>query len=690
VSTEQIRVQLPDGSVREVARGTTPLDIANDISPRLAAAVVVARVRPLAAAAAGATPNGTGDANSAEAETNSEAAMYGVTGASEDGTKLVDLTAPLSEDVELWLLKESDEAALKVLRHSAAHVMATAILELFPETKLGHGPATDNGFFYDVYRETPFTEADLAAIEARMQEVVNRDERFMRVEEPREQGLSEYKAHGDFMKVHFIERFTKPGEEISLYRNGGFTDFCRGPHIPSTGRVKAFKITSIAGAYWLGDEKNQQLQRIYGTAFFSAKELEAHFKRLEEIKARDHRVLGKQLDLFSIQEVAGAGLIFWHPKGGLIRKTMEDWMREECIRRGYNMVFTPHIMRRELWKISGHEGYYAPNMYPPMELDDAEYRLKPMNCPGHILIYKSSPRSYRDLPVRYAELGNVYRYERSGTMHGLLRVRGFTQDDAHIFCTPSQIKNEVIACIEFAESVLHTFGFSEFKVELSTWDPNDRKSFVGSDENWNMAIASLKSVLDAKGIAYRTIPGEAAFYGPKIDIKLVDVLGRLWQLSTVQFDFNLPARFELEYKGEDGELHQPVMVHRALFGSVERFFGVLIEHYAGAFPLWLAPVQVGLVPISSEKHLAYAEQVKAKLEAAGLRVELDARNEKMNAKIRDLGLQKVPFILVLGDKEAASNSVSVRTRGKGDEGSVPLEEFIARAKKLVSEHAMGL
>ena len=615
--------------------------------------------------------------------------MYGA-GASEDGSRLVDLSAPLTEDVELTLLKEQDEAALKVLRHSAAHVMATAILELFPETKLGHGPATDSGFFYDVYRETPFTEADLAAIEARMADVVARDEKFQRVEESRDQGLSDYKAHGDFMKVHFIERFTKPGEAISLYRNGGFTDFCRGPHIPSTSRVKAFKITSIAGAYWLGDEKNPQLQRIYGTAFFNSKDLEAHFKRLEEIKARDHRVLGKQLDLFSIQEVAGAGLIFWHPKGGLIRKTMEDWMREECIRRGYEMVFTPHIMRRELWKISGHEGYYSANMYPPMELDDAEYRLKPMNCPGHILIYKSSPRSYRDLPIRYAELGNVYRYERSGTMHGLLRVRGFTQDDAHIFCTPGQIRDEVIACIDFAESVLRTFGFAEFKVELSTWDPNDRKNFVGSDENWNMAIDSLRSVLDEKKIAYRTIPGEAAFYGPKIDIKLVDVLGRLWQLSTVQFDFNLPQRFELEYKGEDGELHRPVMVHRALFGSVERFFGVLIEHYAGAFPFWLAPVQVGLVPISNEKHLDYALQVKAKLEAAGLRVELDERNEKMNAKIRDFGLQKVPFILVLGDKESQSSSVSVRTRGKGDQGSASLEDFIARAKKLLSEHAMEL
>jgi threonyl-tRNA synthetase len=363
-------------------------------------------------------------------------------------------------------------------------------------------------------------------------------------------------------------------------------------------------------------------------------------------------------------------------------------MRDECIRRGYDMVFTPHIMRRELWKISGHEENYAENMYPPMELDDAEYRLKPMNCPGHILIYKSSPRSYRDLPQRYAELGNVYRYERSGTMHGLLRVRGFTQDDAHIFCAPAQIEDEIAACIDFAESVLKTFGFSEFKIELSTWDPVDRK-FIGSAEKWDSAVGSLTKVLNGKGIPYKTIPGEAAFYGPKIDIKLVDVLGRMWQLSTVQFDWNLPARFNLEYKGEDGELHQPVMVHRALFGSVERFFGVLIEHYAGAFPFWLAPVQVGLVPIS-EKHLVYAETVKAALEAADLRVELDARNEKMNGKIRDFGLQKVPFILILGDKESNTNSVSVRTRAKGDQGGMTLDAFVQRAKQLDVDHATEL
>jgi len=605
------------------------------------------------------------------------------------GPRLVDLATPLHEDVRLQLLTEKDTEALKVVRHSAAHVMATAVLELFPETKLGHGPATDAGFFYDFYRPTPFTQEDLLAIEQKMGEVVARDEKFVREQESREKGLEEFKTNQDFMKVHFVERFTKPGEEISLYRNGSFVDFCRGPHVPSTGRVKAFKVMNLAGAYWLGDEKNPQLQRIYGTAFFSKKELDAYFARLEEIHKRDHRVLGKQLDLFSIQELAGAGLVFFHPKGAVIRKQMEDWMKDECIRRGYDLVYTPHVAKINLWQTSGHEGFYAKDMFTPMELDDAAYRLKPMNCPFHILIYKNSPKSYRDLPVRYAELGSVYRYERSGTMHGLLRVRGFTQDDAHIFCMPEQIEDEVVACIEFAQAVLKTFGFTEFKVELSTWDPKDPKSWAGSADKWEMAIAGLENALKRKEIDYRTIPGEAAFYGPKIDIKLVDVLGRLWQLSTVQFDFNLPARFELEYVGEDGERHQPVMVHRALFGSVERFFGVLIEQYAGAFPLWLAPVQMGLVPIA-ERHAAYGETVAARLKAAGFRVELDTRNEKMNAKVRDLTMQKIPYVLVFGDKEAESEQVSVRVRGAGDKGAMPLADFIAQAKQRVESKSIEL
>jgi threonyl-tRNA synthetase len=679
MSKQTIAVHLPDGAIREVPTGTTPLEIANSISPRLAAVSVVARLTPLA--------TGSAQSEAAAEETDSDDAMYSAGDAA--APRLVDLSTPLTEDTQLALLKESDPEALKVVRHSAAHVMATAVLELFPETKLGHGPATDQGFFYDFYREKPFTPDDLAAIEKKMAEVIARNEPFIHEFVPREKSLEDFERDGDFMKTHFVTKFTHPGDQVSFYRNGSFVDFCRGPHVPSTGRVKAVKVTNLAGAYWLGDEKNPQLQRVYGTAFFSQKDLDAHFARLEEIAKRDHRVLGKQLDLFSIQEVAGAGLIFWHPKGGIIRKVMEDWMRDECLRRGYQLVFTPHVMRRELWKISGHEGFYAGNMYTPMELDDAEYRLKPMNCPGHILIYKNSPKSYRDLPVRYAELGNVYRYERSGTMHGLLRVRGFTQDDAHIFCTPGQIEDEMDACIDFAEAVLKTFGFAEYRVELSAHDPSKPGEFVGKQEDWIRAESALNRVLTRRGLTFKTIPGEGAFYGPKIDFKLVDVLGRLWQLSTVQFDFNLPARFELEYVGEDGERHQPVMVHRALFGSVERFFGVLIEHYAGAFPLWLAPVQVGLVPIS-ERHQEYAAQVKAELEAAGLRVEVDGRNEKMNAKIRDFANQKIPYILVMGDKEAEAHAVSVRTRAKGDQGSMPLTDFLAKAQDLVQSRSTEL
>jgi threonyl-tRNA synthetase len=681
MSSQNISVYLPDGAVREVPQGTTPYEIAFAISPRLAAASVVARLTPVESAAAAA------DVDESGSDSGSDAAMYAAGDAA--AARLVDLSTPLMEDTRLALLKESDAESLKVVRHSAAHVMATAVLELFPETKLGHGPATEQGFFYDFYREKPFTPDDLAAIEKKMAEVIARDEKFVRETVLREDALAEFERDGEFMKTHFVSKFTHPGDQVSFYRNGGFVDFCRGPHVPSTGRVKAVKVTNLAGAYWLGDEKNPQLQRVYGTAFFSQKDLDAHFARLEDLARRDHRLLGRQLDLFSIQEVAGAGLIFWHPKGAMIRKIMEDWMRDECLRRGYSLVYTPHVMRRELWKISGHEGFYSANMYTPMELDDAEYRLKPMNCPGHTLIYKNSPKSYRDLPVRLAELGNVYRYERSGTMHGLLRVRGFTQDDAHIFCMPSQIEDEVVACIEFAEATLSTFGFTEFKVELSTWDPKDRAHYIGSDENWALAVGGLKKALERKGIAYKTIPGEAAFYGPKIDVKLVDVLGRLWQLSTVQFDFNLPARFELEYVGEDGERHQPVMVHRALFGSVERFFGVLIEHYAGAFPLWLAPVQIGLVPIS-ERHHAYAEAVKAELEAVGLRVEVDARNEKMNGKIRDFANQKTPYVLVMGDKEAEAHSVSVRTRGKGDQGSIAVADFIAKALETIETKSVEL
>ena len=646
---DSIHVKLPDGSVKEVPKGTTALDIAKSISQGLADAALAAKA---------------------------------------DGD-LIDLTRPLEKDTDLRLLKEKDPESLEVFRHSSAHLLAAAVLELFPETKLGHGPATETGFFYDFYRPTAFTTEDLEKIEKKMQELVQQNLPYAREFLPRDQGLSEFKKEGDFMKCHFIEQFTKPDEKISIYRTGKFIDFCRGPHIPSTGKIKAFKLFNIAGAYWLGDEKNQQLQRIYGTSFFSKKDLDDYLKHVEEAKKRDHRVIGQQLDLFSIQELAGPGLIFWHPKGGIIRKEMEDWMREQYLKRGYSLVYTPHVARRQLFFTSGHEGYYSQNMFDAMELDDAEYRLKPMNCPGHILIYKDSLKSYRDLPVRLGELGTVYRYERSGVMHGLLRVRGFTQDDSHIFCTPEQVEGEITGCLEFALDVLKDFGFDKFQTELSTWDPNDRKNFVGSEEQWIHATESLEKVLKAKNIDYKTIPGEAAFYGPKIDIKLVDAIGRLWQLSTVQVDFNLPQRFGLEYVAEDGSRKQPVMVHRALFGSVERFFGVLIEHYAGAFPVWLSPVQAVMIPIS-ERHAEYANKVAAELKAIGVRVEVDARNEKMNAKIREHAMQKVPFLLVVGDKETEAGKVNVRTRGKEKTEDMPAAEFVEKIRKLIAEKSAGV
>jgi len=646
---ESIHVKLPDGSVKEVPKGTTALDIAKSIGQRLADATLVAK-------------------------TNGD---------------LIDITRPLEKDTDLRLLTDRDPEALEVYRHSSAHLLAAAVLELFPETKLGHGPPTDTGFFYDFYRPTPFTPEDLQKIEKKMQELVQQDIPYAREFLPRNEGLAKFKGEGDFMKCHFIEQFTKPDEKISIYKTGKFLDFCRGPHIPSTGKIKAFKLLNIAGAYWLGDEKNPQLQRIYGTSFFAKKDLDDFLNRQEEAKKRDHRVLGQQLDLFSIQELAGPGLIFWHPKGGIIRKEMEDWMRSEYLKRGYSLVYTPHVARRQLWQTSGHEGYYAQNMFDIMELDDAEYRMKPMNCPFHILIYKDSLKSYRDLPVRLGELGTVYRYERSGVMHGLLRVRGFTQDDAHIFCTPEQIEKEIADCVEFARDVLKDFGFDKFQTELSTWNPNDRRNFVGSDEQWNSATGSLEKVLKELNIEYTVIPGEAAFYGPKIDIKLVDAIGRLWQLSTVQFDFNLPQRFGLEYVAEDGSRKQPVMVHRALYGSVERFFGVLIEHYAGAFPVWLSPVQAVMIPIS-ERHAEYANKVASQLREVGVRVHVDSRNEKMNAKIREHAMQKVPFLLVMGDKEAEAGKVNVRTRGKEKTEDMPATEFVEKIKKLIAEKSPGL
>ena len=675
-SDKSIRVQLPDGSEKILPAGSTPLDVANSISPRLASAAVVARIKPL-------NTNGA----TASATEEAEAAMY----ASEDeqAERLVDLTTPLHEDVALQLLTEKDPDALKVVRHSAAHVLATAVLELFPETKLGHGPPTDSGFFYDFYRPTPFTPEDLKLIEGRMAEVVARDEKFVREWEPREQGLAQFKAGNDFMKVHFVEKFTKPGDEISLYRNGKFVDFCRGPHVPSTGRVKAFKVMSLSGAYWLGDEKNPQLQRIYGTAFFSKKDLDEYLERIEDAKRRDHRRLGKELELFTVSEEVGAGLPLWLPKGATIRRLLEEYILGLEREMGYEHVYTPSLAKVDLYVRSGHWAHYHEDMFPPMDLETEQMVLRPMNCPHHILIYESKLRSYRDLPVRLAELGTMYRYERSGALSGLSRVRCMTLNDAHIFCSPDQIKEEFSNVMKLVERAYRDLGIRRYSYRLSLRDPANKEKYVDNDEMWTLGERMLREALDSLGLPYRESKGDAAFYGPKLDIQLADVMGHEETYSTVQVDFHLPSQFELKYTGADGNFHRPVMIHRAIVSTMERMVSYLIELYAGAFPLWLAPVQVGLVPIS-ERHLEYAKKVQQQLQNAGLRVELDSRNEKMNAKIRDFTMQKLPYVLVMGDKEAEASAVSVRTRGKGDQGSMPLDEFIGKSKKLVEEKSVDL
>jgi threonyl-tRNA synthetase len=646
---DTIQVTLPDGATREVPKGTTPMEIARQISPRLADAAFVARV---------AAPN--------------------------DGEgELVDLRRPLESDSKLQILTEKDPDSLYVFRHSAAHLLAAAVTELFPNVKLGIGPPVDNGFFYEFLREEPFTPEDLAKIEAKMRELAAQDLPNERKLLPKPEAIELYKKSQQNFKCELVEeKAIEP--MVSFYTTGKFIDFCRGPHIPSTKRIQAFKLMNVAGAYWKGQEGNPQLQRIYAACFFTKKELDEYLHRLEEAKRRDHRKLGAELDLFSIQEQAGPGLIFWHAKGGLIRKIIEDWLRDELLARGYDLVFTPHIMLRDLWNTSGHTNFYRDSMFGPIEVEKADYQLKPMNCPGHILIYKSKLRSYRELPVRLAELGTVYRYERSGVLHGLLRVRGFTQDDAHIFCMPSQIEKEVEDCVDFAFAVMKKFGFDSYAVELSDWDPMHPENYAGKPEDWHRATSALKTTLDRLNIPFKRIEGEAAFYGPKIDIKLIDAIGRPWQLTTVQFDFNLPARFELEYVADDGARHQPLMVHRALLGSVERFFGMLIEHYAGAFPAWLAPVQVSVLPLS-EKIADYAKQVTEKLKAAGFRVHLDERNEKLQAKIRDAQMEKIPYMLVLGGKEAEAGTASVRHRTKGDQGAIPLDQFITNLRQEIAQ-----
>jgi threonyl-tRNA synthetase len=637
-----IQVTLPDGSVQTLPAGSRPLDIARSISPRLADDAVVARV------------NG----------------------------ELYDLKRPLEGSATVEILTSRNPEALEVYRHSTAHLLAAAVLELYPETKLGAGPPVENGFYYDFERPTPFTPDDLEKIEQRMWELQKKDLPYGRILTQKNEGLEKYKD--DWMKCEFITE--KAGDVFTEYTLGpNFVDFCRGPHVPSTSRLKAFKLTSVAGAHWKGNLE-KPLQRIYGTAWFSNKDLQAYITRLEEAKKRDHRKLGQELDLFSVQELAGPGLIFFHPRGGMIRKILEDWMRDQYLERGYSLVYTPHVMRKDLWKVSGHANYYSENMFTPMELDDAEYQLKPMNCPGHILIYKDRLRSYRDLPVRLGELGTVYRYERSGVLHGLMRVRGFTQDDAHIFCTPEQIEDEVVSCLQFAVDVLKTFGFDSYEAEVSTWDQGASGKYDGAPEKWELAESALKRAIERVKIDAKVMPDEAAFYGPKIDVKLVDAIGRKWQLSTVQFDFTLPQRFGLEYIAEDGKAHQPLMVHRALYGSVERFFGILVEHYAGAFPVWLAPVQTVILPIT-DRQLEYARGLEKRLGEAGLRVHVDDRKEKVNLKIREAQLQKVPYMLVVGDREAQEGTVSVRNRKHGDQGAKPVDEFLQQIQTLIDEKA---
>ncbi|MDT7604332.1 MAG: threonyl-tRNA synthetase [Acidobacteriota bacterium] len=581
---------------------------------------------------------------------------------------------------------------LEVLRHSTAHLLAAALLDLFPGTKLGVGPALLDdpryGFFYDVIAPRTLTDEDLPTIEKRMREIAKRNMPYRREEIAKSEALRLFAEREEPLKCQLIE--DKGGETVSVYYIDGspFIDFCLGPHVPNTNRLKAFKLLSLSGAYWMGDAEQPQMQRVYGTAFFTPEELEAWLKQREEAERRDHRRLGRELDLFSIQDAYGQGLIFWHPKGAIVRKAMEDYLYAELTKRNYSLVYTPHIAKRELWQLSGHEQSYGDSMFAPTKLEETEFRLKPMNCPFHIGIYKSQQRSYRDLPQRFAEMGTVYRAELSGTLHGLMRVRGFTVDDAHLFCTPGQVRKEIDDCVDFVVGVFKTFGFEKVRFELSVKGSDTGKQWLGGEEDWKNAETALAASLDSRGVQYERIEGEAAFYGPKIDFKIEDAIGRLWQLGTVQWDFNLPERFDLEYIGEDNRAHRPVMVHRALFGSIERFFGVLIEHYAGAFPMWLAPVQVAVLPITDRVN-EYAERVGRELREAGLRVEVNLRGEKIGAKIRDAQLQKIPFMLVCGDREAESAQVAVRERTKGDIGAMSVEDFKQMARGLVESRALA-
>jgi threonyl-tRNA synthetase len=635
---ENIKITFPDGNSKEFPKGTSSLDIAKSISKGLAEDVLVAEV------------NG----------------------------KLVDLVKPISEDSSVRFYKFADDEGRKVYWHTTSHIMAQAVEELFPGAKFGVGPPIENGFYYDVDSEHRFTDEDLVKIEERMLEIAKRDLVTEREELKREDAIAYFKSKRvDPYKVEILEDIAKNEEYVSLYHQGGFTDLCRGPHMPTTAKLKNVKLLSVSGSYWRGDSDRQQLQRIYGISFPKKKELDDYVHLLEEAEKRDHRKIGKQLDLYSTHEEAGAGLVYWHPNGAIIRMELEDFWRKAHTDGNYELLFTPHMGKSWLWETSGHLDFYKDSMYSPMEIDEQLYYMKPMNCPFHIMIYKTHLRSYKDLPLRWAELGTVYRYEKSGVLHGLLRVRGFTQDDAHIFCTNDQIESEIIEVIRFAKYVFHSLGFDHMNYYLST----KPEKAVGEDSLWVKATDSLINALKHEGLDYKVDEGGGAFYGPKIDIKIKDALGREWQLSTIQFDFNLPERFDLKYIGEDGKEHRPFMVHRALLGSMERFFGILIEHYAGAFPLWLAPIQVAVMPIA-DAQLDYAKEVYQKIRNSGLRVQLDERREKIGYKIRDWETKKVPYMIVLGDKEMQAGNITVRAHKKGDLGKFELDEFI---KNLTEE-----
>lgn len=594
---------------------------------------------------------------------------------------MVTVKPPITEDKPVSVIMEDTEEDLETLRHSTAHIMAQAVTHLYPNVKLGIGPCIENGFYYDFDLDQTLSHEDLKKIESEMKHIIGSNEPFVRAEIPKDEALKKMEVLGQPYKVELIKDIDD--EKVSFYTQGDFMDLCRGPHIQRTGKVKAFKLLSVAGAYWRGKETNPMLQRIYGTAFTRKDDLENYLKLLEEAKKRDHRKLGKDLDLFSFQEECGAGLVLWHPKAGRIRTIIEDFWRKEHYKRGYEVVYTPHIAKLDLWKTSGHWNFYRESMFSPLDIEGQEYLLKPMNCPFAILMYKSQLRSYRDLPFRWAELGTVYRYERTGVLHGLLRVRGFTQDDAHIFCTPDQFESEVISVIDLAQFMLTSFGFKEYEIELSVRGKGEKEKYIGGDATWELAEGALQQALERKHLSYTLGEGEAKFYGPAIDIKVKDALGRGWQGPTIQVDFNLPERFDANFIGSDGKEHRVVMIHRTVLGAMERFLGCLIEHYTGSFPLWLAPLQIRVIPVT-DNHAEYALGVKQRLENDGLRVDCNTINAKIGYKVREGIIEKIPYILIVGDKEVKEGTVSVRSRKKGDEGSYSLEHFLERIKQEIA------